>query len=410
MALANFGQAALRQMATAVKEAQDVSYPPEVCVDSATRGRPPEREHADLAAKGPPMCWDAGHGGTSVPECRSMASRFECIYCHRRSPTVEPSLAHIFPDALGGVTATTDRVCGPCNHAINQAIELPVIQEFAALRGLWGLRGRRGSSGRPQARIRFRGNEAGIATLEEGGRPPDVVVSEHLDAEGKRVIRVVGDRPAVEARRREIAEKRPDLGWKELPVVEGEPELETEVTWSAELGAPILRRLAAKIAFEHFSTLRPPETLLSSEFDAIRNFVVTGSEPPLCCGVIGDPALLSGILSVRVGWHASILRWSRSDRVLGGFVALFGLFHYAVVLAPNYCGVADFDDGLFEHVQARTVERPTFRSGLGIVPARPDELVRCYAASPRAIVRAAIDVSLLKFRQAATDDRTETSE
>jgi hypothetical protein len=69
---------------------------------------------------------------------------FTCIYCLRNEPNVIPSEAHIFPDAMGGVTSTKDTVCQDCNHKINRGFEQEEVSKFAFFQSIWGIKSRRG--------------------------------------------------------------------------------------------------------------------------------------------------------------------------------------------------------------------------------------------------------------------------
>jgi hypothetical protein len=65
---------------------------------------------------------------------------FTCIYCQRCDPAVRPSRAHIFPDALGGITFSEDIVCEGCNREISRAFEEIEIRKFAFFRSIRGIR------------------------------------------------------------------------------------------------------------------------------------------------------------------------------------------------------------------------------------------------------------------------------
>ncbi|MFC1643551.1 HNH endonuclease [Chlamydiota bacterium] len=69
-----------------------------------------------------------------------MTSKFQCIYCLKKSPEVTPSRAHIFTDAIGGSTTTKDLVCSECNHKINKEIETPILDSLAHFQNIWGIK------------------------------------------------------------------------------------------------------------------------------------------------------------------------------------------------------------------------------------------------------------------------------
>src|SRR5206468_11256720 len=102
-----------------------------------------------------------------------------------------------------------------------------------------------------------------------------------------------------------------------------------------------------------------------SEFDAVRDFILTGVEPQPCCGITADLRLLNGSLNFPVPAHVVLIVFHEADRFLGGFVMFFGLFLYWVILSRRYRALASMDDLLIEWPHTRETQRPLLRSGLG---------------------------------------------
>ena len=161
-----------------------------------------------------------------------------------------------------------------------------------------------------------------------------------------------------------------------------------------------MRRLAAKIAFERFAQLRGTASLDHSGFGTVREFALIGNERESCCGVLSDPRLLSGPLNFPLPHHAVVIIEHPDDYILGAFVSFFALFYYWVVLSTRHRALAPMDDLLLEHPQARKVDNPLLRLGVGSVRVPWWELVTPYRQAPDAIGRAAKEHAKEKFQGA----------
>lgn len=260
-----------------------------------------------------------------------MIRHFRCIYCGLAPPDVEPSEAHIFPHVIGGSAFTNDTVCTGCNGLINHNVENPSLSAFDFFQSYFGITGRRGRIRPVRGTVSVEGREVPVYIDSEGkaGHP---IVLEDTTLEGRKTYTVVGERERVEAAKREIAEKYPGLAWSD-----GEPFREMIFIEIEDLSRPHLRRLAAKVAFEHFASMFGAEAALGSEFEEVRKFVEEGTEAtePIV-GVLSDEAHLTGPLDYPVLTHASFLIGNPEDRTLGGFVAFFGVFYYWVILSRSY--------------------------------------------------------------------------
>lgn len=82
---------------------------------------------------------------------------FTCIYCLKNEPDVTPSEAHIFPDAMGGVSSTPNTVCKDCNNEINRSFEQEEVEKFVLFQSIWGIKCRRGKVKGVRAVIEFQG-------------------------------------------------------------------------------------------------------------------------------------------------------------------------------------------------------------------------------------------------------------
>lgn len=249
---------------------------------------------------------------------------FTCCYCLKRGPEVEPAIAHIFPDAMGGVSYTRKTVCGACNAQTNQSFEQTEIQKFSFFQGIWGIRSRRKKLKGIPASVDFGGKLFNLY-LDERGLPKIPLVLNEKDAAGKKQYSILGPVPKVNEKQKEIEAKIPNIKWTEKELKEGSlPQANIEI--ASDLGRQSLRRLAAKVAYERWAQLRTSNLLDDSQYNDIRNFILNGSEPNPICGLLFDHRLLSDVLKFPIGQHAVVIIGNPQSPKLGAFIAFYGLW------------------------------------------------------------------------------------
>lgn len=320
-----------------------------------------------------------------------------CIYCKRSFPEVEPSDAHIFPYALGGTESSDEIVCENCNGRVNRDVETAALDHFRVFRSLLGIEGRRrGVPGLP-ATIKVEGRQA-RTVLGPDGMPTRPVVHVETNEHGRKSYLVYGPHEMIKAIAEDITRKRPGVKWAQssydvaVEALADGPSLED----------PILRRLAAKVAFERFAQLRSATIAADWEFDGVRDFILTGTEAEPSCGITADPLLLEKSFNLPVPSHAVAVVFHKADPILGGFVMFFGLYLFWVILSRRYRALGSMDDLLMEWPQIREAERPLLRSGVGAIRVPWANYISEYTRDPTAAIRAANHASRLKF-QAAVD-------
>jgi len=319
---------------------------------------------------------------------------FVCIYCKRPYPEVEPSVAHIFPYALGGTETSDEIVCERCNGRVNQDVETTALDQFRLFRSLLGIEGRRGGVPGVPAVIRVEGRET--PTVLGPGLTPTPVFHVETDEQGKKVYFAYGPDETLKEFTDAIARKRPGVNW-------AQSKYNVSVETMADAPAiedPILRRLAAKVAFERFAQLRSTSIATDSEFDSIRDFILTGIEAQPCSRITADPHLLERSFNFPVPTHAVAIVFHTAGPILGGFVVFFGLYLFWVVLSRRYQALGSMDDLLVEWPQIRQAERPLMRSGLGSIRVPWAKYISEYTTDPFAVIRAANQSSALKFQAA----------
>jgi HNH endonuclease len=326
---------------------------------------------------------------------------FICIYCQKSEPEVRPSEAHLFPMAMGGVTSASDIVCQGCNGRVNSEVEMPAISSFAFFQSIWGIKGRRSQRKCVPAIARFADNDRRTYLNDEGEPASEIVFTESTQ-DGKRAFRVFGTPEKSQRTRQRISNKYPNIQWTEMAPSSDQP-LQIIVPFSEDLRNPTVRRLAAKIAFERFASIRSSLSVLGKEFQTVRDFILAGDESTRCCGVHFDSRLFEGLLHLDLPKHAVVIIEHPSRRELGAFVAIYGLFYFWVLLSAGHTAFMPFDDILVEHAQAGVVENPKLRGGAGSLVVNWGSLANIYTRKAEEIETAALRYASEKFHKAADE-------
>ena len=288
--------------------------------------------------------------------------QFDCAY--DGLPSTDRAAAHVFPDAIGGITSSIGRICRSHNNKVNSEVENPALPFFAPFRSLWGLAGRNGAIPPAPATLEFPDGSSYRVQLGPDGEMRHAVVVPSREPDGRKTHMVIGRSPGhLDQKMAEMSRKNPGLKWKDVGFYEMDGRILTEV--DPHPGSSILRRLAAKVAFERFAQLRNGTVASGGELAAIRDFILRGAEPPTSVGLIGEENLYQDRcpLFVQTGNHFVLLAAQRN--LLGAVVSFFGLYYYWVILARPYSILAPWDDPLVESPVPRRVHNPQLRAGVG---------------------------------------------
>ncbi len=291
-----------------------------------------------------------------------MGQAFTCCYCV--DPAAEPSRAHLFTDAIGGITAVDNTVCRRCNNDVNTKVENPAVRLLAYFRSALGIESRRGEIPHVDAFVETKGHQIPIRVPPGGDVPRHGIVRKVPGTKGD--IVVMGEGAWVAEQHRKLQASHPGKKWEEIPVPE-----EFTVQFEDHPDRPEWRRLAAKVAYERFAQLRGSHTAKEPGFEAVRRFILDGADSRAVCGLICDPDWISGGggLDFPVPHHAVAISVTPRNQFVyrvDAAVSLFGLYNFWVSLSSTYSGVAAWDDLLLEHPQTGEVQNPALRHKPGV--------------------------------------------
>lgn len=293
---------------------------------------------------------------------------FQCIYCHKSEPEVKSSESHIFPDAMGGATSSSETVCHNCNNLISGAFEQREIENFRLFQFMWGVKsrkrhGKRRKSAGIDGTIICDGREY-KTSIDDNRLPQYAPISFEGDNKGDRNIHLLGPPELTDKKKKEIQKKLPEKEWFEGDLKNPEETL-LQFIVKMDLDRPTVRRLAAKIAFEYWASIRNSELLIDNQYNTIREFILNGVENEVRCGVLSDPRLLKIISVFPPGSHFVALFAKPNSPILGAFISFYGLFYYWVILSKAFVALSSIDNILVEYPTMRQNEEPHIKTGVG---------------------------------------------
>jgi HNH endonuclease len=325
---------------------------------------------------------------------------FSCIYCLKSEPAVRPSEAHIFPDAMGGVSTSVETVCNECNHQINRSFEQDEVDKFSFFQSVWGVKNRRGKVKGVRATVEHAGKKFEVS-LDARGVPKTPLIIVNEDAHGKKFYDILGPESLVEKKQKEIERRIPKIEWKEKDL-RSIPPPESVIEIASDLKRISLRRLAAKVAYERWGQLRNSVLLNDKQFENVREFVFAGKEVKPCCGIFADRQILEGMLNFPAGYHGVFIFAHPNSRALGSFVSFYGLFCFWVVLSTEFQALSPIDEARLEDPQTQTTLEPLLRAKAGNLLIDWNRIAKPYLSEPDKTAFLALKYAHDKFQEVST--------
>jgi len=253
--------------------------------------------------------------------------KIRCFACKEpRSLTME----HVIPQAIGG-TLKARLYCKECNDSFGHALDDEISKQFGWLGTLLNIKRERGKA-QP---YEVKEIKSGTALLFDGKdikRKKPVVKVESKD--GKKLdfadITVRSERELEEICA-SIQERYEVPGRIETfqDVHPGPTEAEHVTT----IDNTLLRRAVTKIAYGFMCIKLPQSITFSSAFEAVRNYMKTADQPFLACANFVYTGFMTDHIRPLHKVHVAL---NRGQRLLVGYVSLFGIYRFTVLLAEDY--------------------------------------------------------------------------
>lgn len=251
----------------------------------------------------------------------------DCLACKEyRVLTKE----HIIPQAIGG-KLTAVLYCDMCNSTFGRKLDVEISKQYGEIGTLLRIKRERGA---PQP-FEVEDIKSGTTLISDGQslkRKTPIVKIESRD--GKKL-----DYADVTARsEKELHEIMSSI--KKRYNVSGEAKIfqevhpgPTDIRHDIIIDNSLLRRAVSKIAYGFLCTKLSKDTMLSSPFDAIREYLNTGNWDALAhANFIHTQFMVDYIRPL----HKIHIALNKSKNLIVGYVSLFGIFRFTVLLAEGF--------------------------------------------------------------------------
>lgn len=294
-----------------------------------------------------------------------------CIYCD--SPDI-PSTSHIIPESLcNDGPVLPSEVCKRCNNRINREVESPVIQQFALIRNLLQLKGKRGDSAKLSLVVDFQGSKIKTSAKNQIELEEMVFVFKNVtgsDERQRRLAVIAPDAEGLKVKTSEIERGKASINWLPLDSSAISDQLQAwHEFYPIVFADPRCFRMIAKIAFEWWCSKRSAEAVLATEFDDIRRYILDGSPASYpIVSVLEDEKILSRFAGHPFGSHMIYTGLRPPRPFLVMIVGLFEWVHYKVVISPRFTALAKLEQLEFVNPQTGMIYAPKLLTGLGPGP------------------------------------------
>ncbi len=250
-----------------------------------------------------------------------------CFVCKEpRSLTVE----HIIPQAIGG-RLKARLYCKGCNDGFGHALDDEISKQFGWIGTLLNIKRERGKA----LPYEVKAIESGTTLLFDGkGLKRKNPVVKIASRDGKKL-----DSADVTARsEQELKEICASIqnsyqvsGGMETfkDVHPGPTDTEKEIT----IDNAVLRRAISKIAYGFLCTKLPQNIVLSSPFEAVRDYIKAAKGPALACANYVHTQFMTDHFRPIHKIHVAL---NRQAKLIAGYVSLFGIYRFTVLLAEDF--------------------------------------------------------------------------
>lgn len=259
-----------------------------------------------------------------------------CLACTKpRELTNE----HIIPQAIGG-RLKAPIFCKECNSTFGRELDAEVSKQFGLIATSLNIKRERG---KPQT-FEVKDIETGTTLITDGKslkrKDPDVPpivtdgkklksanVTARDDKELKEIIASINNKYKTNGDWYTFHDHHP-----------GPRVIETE---KMMFNSTKIRRAVSKIAFSFLCTKLPRSTVLSSSFDVVRDYMKTGHVPDIATANYIHTKFMTDHVRPLHKIHVAL---NRREELVVGFVSIFGMFRYTVLLAEGYKSIIEWSD------------------------------------------------------------------
>lgn len=271
------------------------------------------------------------------------------------------TLEHIIPQAIGG-RLKAKLYCKVCNDTFGHVLDDEISRQFGWIGTLLNIkRGR----GKPQP-YEVKDLKSGTTLVFNGKSLTRKRPIIKITSKGGKKIESADITARSEKELKEICasiQNSYKLSGK-IETFEDVHPSPTDAKKEITIDNALLRRAVSKIAYGLLCIKLPKDIILSSPFEAVRAYIKTGKGQALACAnFVHTQFMTDGVRPL----HKIHIALNRKEKLVVGFVSLFGIYRFAVLLADEFESNFEWPglDYTFDPVRiAQVVGRDNFRAPL----------------------------------------------
>lgn len=246
---------------------------------------------------------------------------------------------HIIPQALGG-RFKANLYCKVCNENFGKNIDSEITSQFGKIATILKIKRERGKL-QPFV-VEDINNEINLVFDGEGFRRKDPTVKIELEADGKTLKSAnitVRSKKELENRINDI-QRRYKVPRGIAPFQEVHPG-PTETKYQITIDNTLIRRAVTKIAYSLLCIKIPKNIVFKSAFDETREYIKEGKGADLACANFIHTQFMTDYVRPLHKIHIAL---NRHKKLVTGYVSLFGIYRFTVLLSGQYASQFEWPD------------------------------------------------------------------
>ena len=280
-----------------------------------------------------------------------------CFACTR---VRKLSKEHVIPQALGG-KLEAKIYCKGCNDEFGRTIDSELSIQLGRYATILNLKRKRGKP-HPFNVEELRSNTV-LVFNGKGFRRKDPEVEVKLDQDGK-TVKSIDVHARTEKELNKIigsVQNKYNIPGNTKTFCEVHPG-PTDTRYDIVIDNDSIRRGVAKIVYSWMCIKLPRELVLSDSFAKIRSYIIYGMRSDLASPNFRHTQFMTDYVRLLHKIHISL---NRQKKILIGFVTLFGIFRYTILLCSDLNSPLEWSglDYTFDPVRSKAVSgNPNFRA------------------------------------------------
>ncbi|MCB2184207.1 MAG: HNH endonuclease [Desulfobulbaceae bacterium] len=246
---------------------------------------------------------------------------------------------HVIPQALGG-RLKAKLYCKICNENFGKDIDAEIANQFGNIATILKIKRERGKL--QPFEVEDIDKKINLVFDGEGFTRKDPIVEIEIEPDSKTLKSAnitARSKKELEKRIKDIQRRyQVQRDIKTFQEVHPGP---TDTKYEITIDNTLIRRAVAKIAYSLFCIKVPKEVVFESAFDEVREYFKDGSGPDLACANFIHTRFMSDYIRPLHKIHIAL---NRQRKVVVGYVSLFGIYRFTVLLSGKHASQLEWAD------------------------------------------------------------------